>query len=78
MSATQLYQRLLALLPDQPIYSALIQAAHPDGTATVQMHGGALARVRNPLGLATGKGAYVQDGAVVGEAPDLPYHYIEI
>ena len=77
-TATTLYRRLLALLPDQPIYSATIVTAHADGTATIELHGGALASVRNPLGLSSGQGAYIQDGAIVGEAPALPYHYIEI
>ena len=49
-----------------------------DGTATVEMPGGDLARVRNPLGAQAGQGVYVQDGAVIGDAPALPYVLIEI
>lgn len=78
MTATTLYTRLLELLPDQPIYTATVQAEHSDGTATVEMPGGALARVRNPLQAQAGQGVYVQDGAIVGDAPALPYVLIEI
>lgn len=78
MTATALYRRLLELLPEQPIYTATVQALHSDGTATVEMPGGDLARVRNPLGAQAGQGVYVQDGAVIGEAPALPYVLIEI
>lgn len=51
---------------------------YPDGTAMVTMPGGAQARVRNPLGHAAGATVYVQDGAVIGDAPDLPVVLIEI
>lgn len=78
MTATTLYTRLLELLPEQPIYTATVQAAHGDGTATVEMPGGALARVRNPLQAQPAQGVYVQDGAIVGDAPALPYVLIEI
>ena len=77
MTATTLYTRLLELLPDQPIYTGTVQALHGDGTATVEMPGGDLARVRNPLDVPLGQGVYVQDGAVIGEAPALPYVLIE-
>lgn len=78
MTATTLYTRLLELLPDQPIYTGTVQAVHGNGMATVEMPGGALARVRNPLDIGAGQGVYVQDGAIVGEAPALPYVLIEI
>lgn len=78
MTATALYRRLLELLPEQPIYTATVTAAHADGTATVEMPGGQQARVRNPFDAAVGAGVYVQDGAVVGDAPALPLVLIEI
>jgi len=78
MTATPLYTRLLELLPDQPITTGTVQAVHSDGTATVEMPGGDLARVRNPLQAQAGQGVYVQDGAVIGDAPALPYVLIEI
>ncbi len=42
------------------------------------MPGGAQARVRNPLAAGQGDVVYVQDGAVIGQAPALPVVVIEI
>lgn len=76
--STTLYTRLLELLPSQPVLTATVDTVYPDGTAMVTMPGGAQARVRNPLGRAAGATVYVQDGAVIGDAPDLPVVLIEI
>ena len=54
------------------------QAAYLDETALVTMPGGAQARVRNPLAAGQGDVVYVQDGAVIGQAPALPVVVIEI
>ncbi len=45
------------------------QAAYLDETALVTLPGGAQARVRNPLAAGQGDVVYVQDGAVIGQAP---------
>ena len=76
--STTLYTRLLELLPAQPVLAATIAAVYADGTALVTMPGGAQARLRNPLGLAMGAAVFVQDGAVIGEAPALTPVLIEI
>jgi hypothetical protein len=77
MSST-LYKRLLSLLPEQPVITGALATAHPDGMATVELPGGDLIRVRNPLGLAAGGRVYVQGDAISGAAPDLDYVRIEI
>lgn len=76
--STDIYTRLLSLLPQQPITTAVVVQAHADGTATVQMPGGAQARVRNPFGAVDGASVYLQDGAVVGDAPALTVVEISI
>ena len=75
---TNLYTRLLALLPDAPQLTATVSIAHADGTATVTFPGGGVMRVRNPLKQAQGAHVYVQGDAITGDAPDLPYVLIEI
>lgn len=76
--STTLYTRLLELLPAQPVLTGTVAAVYADGTALVTMPGGAQARVRNPLGHALGDAVFVQDGAVIGEAPALTAIVIEI
>lgn len=76
--STTLYTRLLELLPSAPILTAVVAAAYADGMALVTFSGGAQARVRNPLGEAVGASVFVQDGAVIGQAPSLPVITIEI
>lgn len=76
--STTLYKRLLSLLPEQPVITGALQTAHTDGTATVELPGGDLIRVRNPLALVAGGRVYVQGDAITGTAPDLEYVLIEI
>lgn len=76
--STTLYTRLLELLPSQPITTATVTTQYGDGTALVTLPGGAQARVRNPLGLDVGASVFIQDGAVIGDAPALPIVFIEI
>lgn len=76
--STDIYTRLLSLLPQQPITTAVVVQAHLDGTATVQMPGGAQTRVRNPLGATDDAHVYLQGGAIVGDAPALVAQLIEI
>lgn len=76
--STTLYTRLMELLPSAPVLSTTVDAVYGDGTALVTLPGGAQLRVRNPLGAALGDAVYVQDGAVIGQAPALPVVVIEI
>jgi len=76
--STTLYTRLMELLPSQPVLTATVSTMYGDGTALVTLPGGAQLRVRNPLGAGPGDAVYVQDGAVIGQAPALPVVAIEI
>lgn len=76
--STTLYTRLMELLPSQPVLTATVSTVYLDETALVTMPGGAQARVRNPLGASAGDAVFVQDGAVIGEAPALVPVLIEI
>ena len=77
--STNLYKRLKALLPDDPVMTGQVSAVFSDGTALVALEGAAgLLRVRNPLGTASGVRVYVKSGAVTGPAPAMPYVLIEV
>ena len=76
--STTLYTRLMELLPSAPVLTATITTLYLDETALVTLPGGAQARVRNPLAAGQGDAVYVQDGAVIGQAPALPVVVIEI
>jgi len=79
MSTTNLYKRLLSLLPDEPLQSGVVAAVYSDGTALVTLDGGGgQLRVRNPLGLALAAAVYVKAGEITGAAPVLPYVLIEV
>jgi hypothetical protein len=54
-----------------------VAAVNSDGTSTVTTSGGGAMRVLG-TGVASGKKAYVKDGAVVSEAPNLPHYEIEV
>lgn len=75
---SSIYTRLLELLPSQPILTGVVTAVYADGTALITFQGGGMQRCRNPLGAVAAANVYVQDGAVIGAAPDLPYGLIEI
>lgn len=77
MSA-DIYTRLLELLPDQPVLTGTVSALYAGGTALIVLPGGAQQRVRNPFGAIVGASVYMQDGAIIGDAPVLPYVLIEI
>ena len=76
--STTLYTRLMELLPSQPVLTATVSTIYLDETALVTLPGGAQARVRNPLAAGQGDVVYVQDGAVIGQAPALPVVVIDI
>ncbi|WKL16648.1 hypothetical protein QYQ99_03580 [Comamonas testosteroni] len=77
--STNLYKRLKALLPDDPVMTGQISAVYADGTALVALEGAAgLLRVRNPLGKANSSRVYVQGGEVTGAAPEMAYVLIEV
>ncbi|WP_057093044.1 hypothetical protein KV708_19695 [Comamonas thiooxydans] len=77
--STNLYKRLKALLPDDPVMTGQISAVFADGTALVALEGAAgQLRVRNPLGKPNGSRVYVKGGEVTGSAPEMAYVLIEV
>lgn len=77
--STNLYKRLLSLLPDEPVQSGTVSLVYSDGTALVTLDGGGgQLRVRNPLGRAVAAKVYVKAGEITGDAPVLPYVLIEV
>ena len=78
MSSTNVYRRLLELLPDTPTLTGTVAVRHADGTATVTYPGGTTARLRNPFDQAASQPVYTQGDTITGPAPDLPLVLIEI
>ena len=77
--STDIYRRLLNLLPAQPLQVGTIDAIYPDGSARVLLLGGAgEVRVLNPAGLAQGARSFVRGDSIVGSAPALAYEEGEI
>lgn len=77
--STNLYKRLLSLLPDDPVQTGTVTAVYGDGAAQVTLDGGGgQLRVRNPLGMAQAAKVYVKAGEITGRAPELPYVLIEV
>ena len=78
MSSTNIYRRLLELLPDTPTLTGTVAVRHADGTATVTYPGGTTARLRNPFDQAASQPVYTQGDTITGPAPDLPLVQLEI
>lgn len=77
--STNLYKRLLSLLPDDPVQTGVVAAVYADGTASVTLDGGGgQLRVRNPLAKALSAKVYVKAGEITGDASVLPYVLIEV
>ena len=70
------YARFRNLLPTDPLLTGTVVAVWEDGTATVELPGGAEIRVK---GSATvGQRVFVQTGAIQGEAPALTALTVEV
>ena len=76
--ATNLFRQLQALLPADPLQSGTVTTVNTDGTTTVAMLGGGSLRVRSLAGTSAGQRVFVQGGAVVGPAPNLPTTTIDV
>ncbi len=77
--STNIYRRLLNLLPAQPLLVGQITGIYPDGTAQVTLLGGAgEVRTLNAPGLAQGDRCFVRGDSIIGSAPALPYEEGEI
>lgn len=78
MTDLNLYKRLLSLSPEPITQTALVQEVFADGTARVLIDGAGSLVLLNPLSVIEGKSVFVKERQIIGEAPLLPYFYIEI
>ena len=77
--STDIYRRLLNLLPTQPLQMGTVAAIYPDGSAQVTLlGGGGELRVLNPGNLAANTRVFVRGDSIIGTAPNLPYEEGEI
>ena len=73
--AHNLYRAFLDLLPARPWQIGQVSAVDGE-VATVTLAGGGVLTAR---GAATvGQSVFVHDGAIVGEAPDMPVVLVEV
>lgn len=75
--ATNLWARFRRLLPGNPLIIVTVVSVNTDGTSTVTTASGGAMRVLGTTVAAASK-AYVKDGAIVSEAPNLPHYEIEV
>jgi hypothetical protein len=75
--ARNLYRQFLDLIPRDPMFVGEVIEHHSDGTSTLQLPGGGMIRARGQE-VAVGERAFVQGGAVLGEAPALTDVTIEV
>lgn len=73
MSSINLYRRIRELLPPPFLFIGTIAANNPDGTSIVTFPGGGTIVARNSGGstIEVDHKAFVKDGVIQGEAPDL-------
>ncbi|MEI6108001.1 MAG: hypothetical protein WCR49_13450 [Opitutae bacterium] len=67
---TNLYVLLKSTAPADPRYVGTVVAIHPNGTSTVELHGGDLLTVRGDT-VAVGKNVFVAGNAIEAEAPAM-------
>jgi len=78
MTATNLYRALVDMLPNAPLQVASVTAVHTaTGDSTITWPGGAQQRVRG-TSVAAGGNAFVRNGVIEGDAPDLMVLTIEV
>jgi hypothetical protein len=78
MTSTNLFIRLQALQAEPPLLTGQILADMGGGMARVELPGGGVLSVRNPMALAVAQWVFLQGDVISGPAPDLPYIRIEI
>jgi len=64
------YVRFQRLLPREPLQIGTVAALNADGTSTVTLPSGGSVRVRGQS-VAVGSKAFIRNGEVIGEAPNL-------
>lgn len=74
--ATNLWARFQRLIAASPTVIVTVTTVNADGTSVVTTVGGGTMRVIG-TSVVAGNKAFIRDGAVIGEAPDLPYYELE-
>lgn len=71
------WQQFRNLLPGSPLVVGTVSAHNADGSSTIDLPGGGSI---NAIGqtVAIGQKAFVRNGQVLGQAPDLPELMIEV
>lgn len=75
--ATNVFQRFKQLLPASPLLIVTVDTVNPDGTSTVMTAAGGSMRVFGD-GVTAGNKAFVKDGRIEDEAPDLPHFDVTV
>ena len=75
--ATNLWARFRKMLPGSRMVVVTVVTVNNDGTSTVTTSSGGAMRVLG-TGVEATKKAYVKDGAIVSEAPNLQHYEIEV
>lgn len=71
------WKQFNGLLPSQAVTFATVTALNGDGTSTVTTPEGGILRAQGAT-VAAGLHVYVQDGRIVGVAPDLPAYDLTV
>ena len=75
--STNVYRRLVELLPSDPLLIASVVSHNGDGTSTVEFPGGARMNVRGTT-VAVGQPAFIKSGAIERQAPALTALTVDI
>ena len=74
--ATNPWARFKRLVPSAPMVIVTVASVGTDGTSTVTTAGGGTLRVFGDA-VAVGDKAYVRDGVIIGEAPNMNHYELE-
>lgn len=72
-----LWAQFKRLNPDAPLLVATVTAHNADGTSTVQFPDGGSTRVASQ-DVAINDKAFIREGRIEGEAPDLPVVNVQV
>ena len=77
MATTNIWQQFKALIPEGTRVVATVTKNNGNGTSQAELRSGAVITVKGES-IPEGQKAFIQDGAVQGSAPNLPYYESEI
>lgn len=71
------WKQLNGILPSQTTIIAKVIAVNGDGTSTLQTPEGGTLKAQG-VSVSVNSNAYIQDGRVIGAAPDLPTYDLTV